>query len=326
MGDSGSIKIRCRIQGVNPARWEAGETPLAACSGDDCACRRGEDAHPPVMAAYLPEIGAYHEVANRCTASIRPGRGQMRRICGEPATRQVADVMVCDTHYRRVRQWIGGKDERFLDADMERERRRHAERLRLDREHAHEQMALNRQLGEQQKEFDRERARLRAQYEADIVRAVEAARAESSVVYYVRRDSDGLIKIGTSRTLAKRLATLKRESGSLRLIATVGGAHREENALHRQFAELRAEGEWFRPELPLLEHVYALMKKCPLEASPGLPPILERRAIGSMINKIKMEPVMEMRRQHEAYREEQRRKRRERKQAQQAQIAADPAA
>jgi hypothetical protein len=47
-------------------------------------------------------------------------------------------------------------------------------------------------------------------YERALRWAAGAARAEGSLVYYIQREPDSLIKIGTSRTIAGRWAALKR--------------------------------------------------------------------------------------------------------------------
>lgn len=263
-----------------------------------------------------PESGTYHPARLRCMAVWAAGSGghPAGRICGEPGTHQVADVVVCEHHYRRIRSWMNDRDQRDELNAVERTRAVNREAARLDRpraiEHAAQQAELRAEEIRQEKGRIREVARLQMELDKERIRAEESARAAVSVVYFVRRESDGLIKIGTSRTLANRLRTIKKEHGPLALIATSGGEHKQETALHRQFAGLRAEGEWFQPELPLLEHVYALMKERPLEASPGLPPIVARREIGSIIWKIKMAPLQEMRRKQEQAREEARGRRR----------------
>ena len=67
------------------------------------------------------------------------------------------------------------------------------------------------------------------------------------LVYNLQRSSDGLIKIGTSRTLVSRFAALRRDYGPLLLMATHRGAHKEEHTIHDYFAALRTEGEWVPP-------------------------------------------------------------------------------
>jgi hypothetical protein len=94
------------------------------------------------------------------------------------------------------------------------------------------------------------------------------------------------------------MGTLKNKYGPLLLIATIGGAHAEETALHRQFRDLRAEGEWFRPELPLLEHVLAVMKEHPVAPDPGLPPIMDHRVIFRAIRKIRREEAGKRRQEY----------------------------
>jgi hypothetical protein len=272
------------------------------CEGDECPCRQGRSVHPPVLMAFDPESGTYKEAWLRCAAiwardTAHPRRGQ---ICGDRAAHQVADVVVCEYHYRRIRQWTDGCGERDAAEELRRVTALHQEKLRLEQEQAAELHRLRAEGARQERDLAREAAsearRLAVEVERERVRAAEAARAEVSLVYFVRRESDGLIKIGTSRGLAARMRSLKRHHGSLRLLAVEGGERREEAVLHRKFAALRVEGEWFRPELPLLEYVYALMKERPLDPDPKLPPIVERREIGKVIWKIKVGPLHETRR------------------------------
>lgn len=334
----GRVKLDARI---SPPAYRMPPPPaVTECAGDACRCRRDPLAHPPRLLLFDQEAGAYREVYRACTAvwAQQSGGHPSGRVCGAPATHQVADVLLCEHHYRRMREWMNTRDQRdvieatrkarqIADAEVCAARKRDQELREIARERAEEQRRLDAETARLQAQHAKHQFRLQLELDRQRIEAEEAVRAERTVVYYVQRQSDGLIKIGTSRGLAPRMVTLKREHGPLLLIAVVAGSHKEETALHRQFKELRAKGEWFRPELPLLEHVYALMKERPLEPDPSLPPLMVRRAIGSMIWRIKMAPVIELRRQRVAYAEEQNRKRREHRQAKAAEsAAADPAA
>jgi len=65
-------------------------------------------------------------------------------------------------------------------------------------------------------------------------------------VYFVQRADGGPIKIGCSAFLDARLTQLAiNTKAKLVLLASAPGSFREEGRLHRQFAALRVEGEWF---------------------------------------------------------------------------------
>ena len=72
------------------------------------------------------------------------------------------------------------------------------------------------------------------------------------VVYYAERD--GLIKIGTSTAVQRRIHEL-----AAVLLTTEPGGRKEETQRHRQFAASWVHGEWFRPDEDLLRHIEALM-------------------------------------------------------------------
>jgi hypothetical protein len=124
-------------------------------------------------------------------------------------------------------------------------------------------------------------------YDRAIKWAAEIGRTETSLVYYAQRESDSLIKIGTSRTIVTRWAALKSEHGSLTLMAAHQGAHREEHMIHDAFATLRVEGEWFRPELPLIEHILKA-RKVGVRAPEGLPQ-LDLLELGRMVRRLRRE-------------------------------------
>lgn len=247
-----------------------GDEPGAMpCMGDSCYCKRGLAVHPPVLMIFDPDRGAYAAATGeRCTARwATTGFGHLGgQICGREATEEAGDNWFCDHHYRRVRGWMN-----------EREGWDHDKARRLMRERAQEQKRLDRERAEHQIELDKER-----------IRAEEAARSEHSLVYYVQRESDGLIKIGTSRTIHGRMAALKTAYGPLRLLVTHGGTHIEEHAIHDRFTALLAEGrEWFRPALPLLEHIYEKRRwhsKTP-DRLTALPPFASYGELAAMIEK-----------------------------------------
>lgn len=302
---------------ISPPVTAHSNFPVRMECGDDCPCKRGLPVHPPVVMIFDEELGEYRRAERRCVA-IWPVSGpghDSGRACGRPATHQVADVQVCEHHYRRIRDWMNERDKFDVRQAASTVAAIRAEELVLEERVAQYQRRLDRETAQLRTELAREQAALQIELDRQLIQSLEAARAEVSRVYFVTRESDGLIKIGTSRDLPGRLKTLKREHGTLHLIATVPGAHKEETAQHRRFADLRAEKEWFRPELPLLEHLYALMKERPLEPAPGLPPIVARREIGSLIWKLRMAPTLERRRQEAEAREKRRLARNRRKAA-----------
>jgi transcriptional regulator with XRE-family HTH domain len=72
-------------------------------------------------------------------------------------------------------------------------------------------------------------------------------------LYFVRRESDGAIKIGLSRNPKARLGNLRVATPDrLSLLGTVDGDYARERELHKRFADSRIAGEWFEPTDELL--------------------------------------------------------------------------
>lgn len=249
-----------------------------------------DPAHRQVLVVFDADLGEYVMAEDCCTARRPDDSSGEPVICGEDATRVIGDLLVCDEHYERAKAWIRDHSGVDLTDEIDRMRVLHEERMRLDRERAGQARELGRENSKHRAKLKHQEAAVQIKLDRERLKAEEVARAETSVIYYIRRESDGLVKIGTTRNLPERLATLKREHGPLVLIAVKGGTVTEETALHREFIELRAEGrEWFRPELPLLKHMHKTMGEHPVSPDPALPPVMERRVIGSAIRRIHRE-------------------------------------
>ena len=67
-----------------------------------------------------------------------------------------------------------------------------------------------------------------------------------SVLYFVRRESDGAVKIGITTDLRRRLPDLRRLHGGMTLLGTAKGATTREKLLHLLFADARLDGEFFQ--------------------------------------------------------------------------------
>lgn len=71
-------------------------------------------------------------------------------------------------------------------------------------------------------------------------------------VYYIHSPDTGLVKIGFAQNPQPRLVKMQVDSPTrLILLAVEPGARATEDERHKQFAELRVRGEWFRYEAPL---------------------------------------------------------------------------
>lgn len=79
-----------------------------------------------------------------------------------------------------------------------------------------------------------------------------------SRVYFVMRLSDGLVKIGVTRRLEKRLRELRRLYGEIRLLGDQPGSAHDERELHRIFGHLRVFGEWFEIDDDVLAYMVLL--------------------------------------------------------------------
>lgn len=72
------------------------------------------------------------------------------------------------------------------------------------------------------------------------------AAAKVGMVYFIRDDAAGRIKIGTSMNPLGRLRELQTGSGArLRLMSISPGGREAERSYHSTFAERRLIGEWF---------------------------------------------------------------------------------
>lgn len=84
-----------------------------------------------------------------------------------------------------------------------------------------------------------------------------------SFVYFIQAGESPTIKIGFCKgDPSRRLRQLQTSSPArLRLLLAVSGGQRKEQALHRQFAGLRINGEWFRADQALLDFIETEKKR-----------------------------------------------------------------
>jgi T5orf172 domain len=73
------------------------------------------------------------------------------------------------------------------------------------------------------------------------------ARERRSVIYFIRRPSSGLIKIGVSSDPMSRIAALQTAADEpLELLGLCQGGRIFESVIHRLLADHHSHGEWFR--------------------------------------------------------------------------------
>ncbi|MGL5881287.1 MAG: GIY-YIG nuclease family protein [Xenococcaceae cyanobacterium] len=71
-------------------------------------------------------------------------------------------------------------------------------------------------------------------------------KSPEKLVYLIGNKRDGLIKIGVSQNVEKRLKDLQSVYKTpLEIIATKRGSFDAEKELHKKFSQFRRHGEWF---------------------------------------------------------------------------------
>lgn len=76
----------------------------------------------------------------------------------------------------------------------------------------------------------------------------------TDVVYFIRNDDTGTVKIGHSSNVDRRVTALSSAVGcKLTLLRTVGGGQIAEQWYHKRFSDLRIKGEWFTFHPEMLE-------------------------------------------------------------------------
>lgn len=188
-------------------------------------------------------MNEYDEPERTCTARWASAGADHGTddICGRPAVERVGDSDMCDHHRKRALSWFYNYCVKLPLI--------HQRRL----EEAEIEAATQRRL------------------------AAEAR----SVVYYLRRHSDGMIKIGFSTNYPLRYKTHSGEHGPLSLLLAHAGGRKEEKQVHDAWVLARAEGEWFRPTLPLLLMILSMRNASRMGQNrlPAQVPIKEIRAL-----------------------------------------------
>jgi len=90
---------------------------------------------------------------------------------------------------------------------------------------------------------------------------------DRSIVYFVRSESGGPIKIGVAVDVKSRVSNIQvGRPDRVLLIATEEGGREKERELHRRFATARIDGEWFTATEELLRYIENLSR--PVTACP----------------------------------------------------------
>lgn len=106
------------------------------------------------------------------------------------------------------------------------------------------------------------------------------------MIYFAQRQSDGLIKIGTTKGLANRMKALRHEIGEpLSILGTCEGSYTAESSIHRILEDHRSHGEWFHPSNELMVFIENLDK---FEA----PSEISRNIVSTSISKETKEEIL----------------------------------
>lgn len=178
--------------------------------------------NPPALMIYSEAASKYEEADEVCVARwATSGYGRHAGdICGEYAGYHIGDVDLCNHHYRRAVEGMRA------DAIMR---------------HKKTKDEIDAAVAEQWRQHDQ---------------ADRLEQERRSIVYYLYRPSDDMIKIGTTTNWKNRLGTHRAEHGDLILLLAHAGGRKAERDMHLKFAKLRpGASEWFQPGRPLLSWI-----------------------------------------------------------------------
>jgi hypothetical protein len=83
------------------------------------------------------------------------------------------------------------------------------------------------------------------------------------VVYFIKRQSDGAIKIGYTGCMKTRLNRIQCNAKTdIDILCVIDGGRPIEHLFHKQFEAFRLEGEWFSPGTELLEYIDSMQNNC----------------------------------------------------------------
>ncbi|GAB4351446.1 MAG: hypothetical protein Kow0026_08520 [Oricola sp.] len=80
---------------------------------------------------------------------------------------------------------------------------------------------------------------------------------KTGTIYFVQK-TDGMVKVGFTTTLSRRLTTLSKSHGPLEVLGTINGDKQRERSIHRQLERFNVYGEWFRGEGEVIDYVRSL--------------------------------------------------------------------
>lgn len=201
------------------ADWEASRSCKVF---DDCVQCLHRVPHPMLLVEYDQTKRDYVLAdSRRCVARWADSS---HNICGAEPDKTVAGIDLCNHHANLLTKSI------YFEEPEERVRRK-TDKLRAA------DLEYEKALDESERHQDE----------------VLAAR---SVVYYIRRTSDGAIKIGTTTKFAVRMTHLRTAHGELQVLLTHGGTRAEERSMHLIFRRYRiGRTEWFAPTKDLLRWI-----------------------------------------------------------------------
>ena len=98
----------------------------------------------------------------------------------------------------------------------------------------------------------------------DGVRPDQDFRFADASVYFALDEAAGLIKVGVSNDVTRRIAQLEKEGRrSLRLLGAVAGNRRAEMDTHKLLERERVTGEWFSATDDVLAQVASILASAP---------------------------------------------------------------